>query len=103
VLDREAGEHFLRSRAGPFPGQMIAELYGIEAGPLREEIDRNICTSTETTYARPAPPGEPLLTPPRAADRWRPVTSSASSASLWAAGRRRVRVVEALAPSPTRP
>ena len=42
TLDREAGEFFLRSRDATFPGQKIAELFAIDDGPLREEIDRNI-------------------------------------------------------------
>ena len=29
VLDREAGEFFLRTRAAEFPGSMIAQLFGI--------------------------------------------------------------------------
>ena len=35
VLDREAGEFFLRSKAAIFPGLTIAELFGITDGPLR--------------------------------------------------------------------
>ena len=31
VLDREAGEFFLRARATAFPGRQIAELFGITA------------------------------------------------------------------------
>src|SRR5258708_11168872 len=42
TLDRDAGEFFLRTRQATFPGQKIAELFGIDAGPLREEIDRTI-------------------------------------------------------------
>ena len=42
VLDHEAGELFLRSRQTRFPGKEIAELFGIEEGPLREQVDRNI-------------------------------------------------------------
>jgi cytochrome P450 len=72
VLDREAGEHFLRSRAATFPGQMIAELYGIEAGPLREEIDRNVLHVDGEVHARLRRLVNPFFTP-RAADRWRPV------------------------------
>src|SRR5487761_1329696 len=38
VLDRESGEFFLRSRATAFPGGQIADLFGVGAGPLREQI-----------------------------------------------------------------
>ena len=34
VLDREAGEFFLRSRRFTFPGMKIAEIFGIDEGPL---------------------------------------------------------------------
>lgn len=71
VLDREAGEHFLRSRTAVFPGQLIAELYGIESGPLREEIDRNILHIEGPDHARLRRLVNPFFTP-RAADRWRP-------------------------------
>src|SRR5262249_7696188 len=42
VLEREAGEFFLRSRSFTFPGLKIAEIFGIDDGPLWEEIRRNI-------------------------------------------------------------
>src|SRR3954447_25981500 len=42
VLDREAGSFFLRTRSAVFPGMKIAELFGIEDGPLYEEMRRNI-------------------------------------------------------------
>lgn len=71
VLDREAGEHFLRSRTAIFPGQLIAELYGIESGPLRDEIDRNILHIDGPDHARLRRLVNPFFTP-RAADRWRP-------------------------------
>ena len=72
TLDRESGEHFLRTRSATFPGQMIAELYGIESGPLREEIDRNILHVDGADHARLRKLVNPFFTP-RAADRWRPV------------------------------
>ncbi len=71
VLDREAGEHFLRSRSATFPGQMIAELYGIDSGPLREEIDRNVLHIDGEDHTRLRRLVNPSFTP-RAADRWRP-------------------------------
>src|SRR4051812_25590171 len=42
VLDREAATFFLRTRSATFPGMRIAELFGIEDGPLYEEMRRNI-------------------------------------------------------------
>ena len=42
VLDREACEEILRSKSAIFPGREVADLFGIDSGPLREEIDRNI-------------------------------------------------------------
>jgi cytochrome P450 len=72
TLDAEAGEFFLRSRDATFPGQTIAELYGIEAGPLREEIDRNILHLDGDVHRRLRSLLNPFFTP-KAADRWRPV------------------------------
>ncbi|MCW2616700.1 MAG: cytochrome [Frankiales bacterium] len=72
TLDREAGEFFLRHRSATFPGQLIAELYGIESGPLREEIDRNVLHLDGDVHARLRRLVNPSFTP-RAADRWRPV------------------------------
>jgi cytochrome P450 len=72
TLDREAGEFFLRSRNATFPGQKIAELFGIDSGPLREEIDRNILHIDGEDHRRLRGLLNPFFTP-RAADRWRPV------------------------------
>lgn len=72
VLDREAGEFFLRSRQAVFPGQVIAEIYGVESGPLREEIDRNLLHLDGDVHRRLRSLVGPSFTP-RAADRWRPV------------------------------
>jgi cytochrome P450 len=72
VLDREAGEHFLRSRDAIFPGQKLAELFGVESGPLREEIDRNLLHLDGDVHRRLRSLVGPSFTP-RAADRWRPV------------------------------
>ncbi len=71
TLDRDAGEHFLRTRSAIFPGQLIAELYGVESGPLREEIDRNILHIDGPDHARLRRLVNPSFTP-RAADSWRP-------------------------------
>lgn len=72
TLDAEAGEFFLRCRDATFPGQTIAELYGIKSGPLREEIDRNILHLDGEVHRRLRSLLNPFFTP-RAADRWRPV------------------------------
>jgi cytochrome P450 len=72
TLDRDAGEFFLRSRSATFPGQKIAELFGIDSGPLREEIDRNILHIDGEDHRRLRNLLNPFFTP-RAADRWRPV------------------------------
>jgi hypothetical protein len=42
VLDRESGEFFLRTKDATFPGLTIAQIFGIEDGPLHEEIVHNI-------------------------------------------------------------
>src|SRR5579872_2915308 len=75
TTDRAAGEFFLRSRHAIFPGQTIAELFGIESGPLREEIDRNILHINGDDHTRLRNLLNPFFTP-KAADRWRPVMRS---------------------------
>ncbi len=72
VLDREAGEFFLRSRATAFPGQQIAEIFGVTGGRLREQIDANILNLNGAHHRRLRALVGPAFTP-RAADRWRPV------------------------------
>ena len=72
TLDRDAGEFFLRTRHATFPGQKIAELFGIDGGPLREEIDRNILHIDGDDHRRLRNLLNPFFTP-RAAERWRPV------------------------------
>ena len=72
TLDRDAGEFFLRTKQATFPGQKIAEVFGIEDGPLREEIDRNILHIDGDDHRRLRGLVGPFFTP-RAADRWRPV------------------------------
>jgi cytochrome P450 len=71
VLDREAGEFFLRSRQASFPGREIADLFGIGSGPLREHIDANILNQVGDRHRRLRALVGPAFTP-RAADRWRP-------------------------------
>jgi cytochrome P450 len=72
VLDHEAGELFLRSRATTFPGQKLAELFQVEPGPLRDEIDRNILHLHGADHRRLRSLVAPAFSP-RAAERWRPV------------------------------
>jgi cytochrome P450 len=72
TLDREAGEHFLRTRDAVFPGQKLAELFGVDDGPLREEIDRNLLHLDGDAHRRLRSLVGPSFTP-RAADRWRPL------------------------------
>ena len=71
VLDREAATFFLRTKKATFPGMKIAELFGIESGPLYEEMRRNILHINGPDHARLRQLVNPSLTP-RAADRWRP-------------------------------
>src|SRR3954452_15784713 len=70
VLDREASAFFLRTRGAAFPGMKIAELFGVESGPLREEMERNILHLDGPVHSRLRGLVNPAFTP-RAADRWR--------------------------------
>jgi cytochrome P450 len=72
VLDREAGEFFLRSRSTAFPGERVAEVYGIQEGALKEQIDRNILHLHGETHSRLRGRVNHAFTP-RAAEGWRPV------------------------------
>jgi cytochrome P450 len=81
VLDREAGEFFLRARQTAFPGREIAALFGITAGRLAEQIDANILNLTGDQHRRLRALVAPAFTP-RAAARWRPVMREIASA-LW--------------------
>ena len=71
VLDREAASFFLRTRSATFPGMKIAELFGIDEGPLYEEIRRNILHLNGDHHRRLRNLVNPAFTP-RAADSWRP-------------------------------
>jgi cytochrome P450 len=71
VLDREAGEFFLRSRAAVFPGLTIADLFQVTEGPLREEIVKNIININGDDHRRLRNLVNPALAP-RAVDRYRP-------------------------------
>jgi cytochrome P450 len=72
VLDREVGEMFLRSRSTAFPGQMVAEVFGVDEGALREQIDRNILHLHGDEHRRLRGRVNHAFTP-KAADGWRPV------------------------------
>src|SRR4051794_11607931 len=71
VLDREAATFFLRTRSATFPGMKIAELFEVDSGPLREEMDRNILHLNGDVHRRLRNLVNPAFTP-RAADGWRP-------------------------------
>ena len=71
VLDREAGEFFLRTRAAVFPGLTIADLFQVTDGPLRDEIVKNIINVNGDDHRRLRNLVNPALAP-RAVDRYRP-------------------------------
>jgi cytochrome P450 len=71
VLDREAGEFFLRTKDAVFPGLTIAELFAILDGPLHEEIIKNIININGDDHRRLRNLVNPALAP-RAVDRYRP-------------------------------
>jgi cytochrome P450 len=85
VLDREAAELFLRSRSTTFPGRKLAEIFGIETGPLAEELRRNILCIDGDDHRRLRNLVNPAFTP-RAADRFRPAMRT-YLAELWEAVR----------------
>jgi cytochrome P450 len=71
VLDREAAAFFLRTKSATFPGMKIAEMFGIDGGPLYEEMKRNILHIDGDHHRRLRNLVNPAFTP-RSADRWRP-------------------------------
>src|SRR5436305_3002636 len=71
VLDREAGEHFLRTRSAIFPGMKIAEIFGVTDGPLYEQMKRNILHVNGPDHSRLRSLVNPALSP-RAVERFRP-------------------------------
>jgi cytochrome P450 len=71
ALDRQAGTYFLRTKSATFPGMKIAEMFGVEDGPLYEEMKRNILHIDGDHHRRLRNLVNPFFTP-RAADRWRP-------------------------------
>jgi cytochrome P450 len=71
VLDREAGELFLRSRKAIFPGMKIAEIFGVTEGPLYEQMRRNILHVNGPDHTRLRGLLNPALSA-RAVERYRP-------------------------------
>jgi cytochrome P450 len=71
VLDREAGEFFLRTRSAIFPGMKIAEIFGVSDGPLFEQMRRNILHVNGPDHSRLRSLVNPSLSP-RAVERYRP-------------------------------
>jgi cytochrome P450 len=71
VLDREAGEHFLRTRSAIFPGMKIAEIFGVTDGPLYEQMKRNVLHVNGPDHSRLRSLVNPALAP-RAVERYRP-------------------------------
>jgi cytochrome P450 len=71
VLDREAGEFFLRTRSAIFPGMKIAEIFEVSEGPLYEEMRRNILHINGADHSRLRSLVNPVLSP-RAVERYRP-------------------------------
>jgi len=71
VLDRHAGEFFLRTRAAIFPGMKIAEIFDVRQGPLYEQMQRNILHVNGSDHARLRSLLNPALSP-RAVERYRP-------------------------------
>ncbi len=82
VIDREAGEFFLRSRAAEFPGRLIGEMFGVTDGPLHEQITANIINRGGDDHRRLRGLVNPALTP-RAANGWRPAMREILE-DLWA-------------------
>jgi cytochrome P450 len=72
VLDRAAGEQFLRTRSAIFPGLVLAQLFDITDGPLYEQMVRNIINVNGADHSRLRGLVNPALSP-RAAERYRPM------------------------------
>ena len=81
VLDRAAGELFLRTKSAIFPGLLLAQLFDITEGPLYEQMVRNIINVNGADHSRLRGLVNPALSP-RAADRYRPMMREIL-ADLW--------------------
>jgi cytochrome P450 len=82
VLDREAGEFFLRTREAIFPGMTIAEIFDVRSGPLYEQFRRNILHVNGPDHTRLRSLVNPSLSA-RALERYRPAMRSFLE-KLWA-------------------
>jgi|HubBroStandDraft_4_1064222.scaffolds.fasta_scaffold18480_2 cytochrome P450 len=71
VLDREAGEFFLRSREAIFPGMTIAEIFDVREGALYEQMRRNILHVNGPDHTRLRSLVNPALSA-RGVERYRP-------------------------------
>jgi cytochrome P450 len=81
VLDREAGEFFLRSKGAAFPGREIADATGVTCGRARDLIDGNLLNDNGDSHRRLRAVIQQSLSP-QAADRWRPAMRN-FLAQLW--------------------
>jgi len=97
ILDREAGEFFLRSKSAVFPGVLLAQIFGIEDGPLYEQIVNNIINVNGEAHRRLRGLVNPSLSP-RAANTYRPAMREFLEA-LWGdvEGREEFDFIEAFA------
>jgi cytochrome P450 len=71
VLDREAGEWWLRTRDAIFPGMTIADIFDVREGPLYEQMRRNILHVNGPDHTRLRGLVNPALSA-RAVERYRP-------------------------------
>jgi cytochrome P450 len=92
VLDREAGEFFLRTREAIFPGMTIAEIFDVRSGPLYEQFKRNILHVNGPDHTRLRSLVNPSLSA-RAVERYRPAMRGFLE-ELWARVREASRVDE---------
>jgi cytochrome P450 len=81
VLDRAAAGFFLRTRKAQFPGMYMFDLLGIDDGPLRRSLSRNILLLGGDQHTRLRALVQPSFTP-KAADRYRPAMRE-FLAQLW--------------------
>lgn len=70
VADREAGEFFLRSRSARFPGEYLYETFGINDGPLHDQIRHNLLNTEGDRHRRLRALVNPSLTP-KAVEKYR--------------------------------
>ena len=100
MLDRAAGEQFLRTKSAIFPGLLLAQLFDITDGPLYEQMARNIINVNGADHSRLRSLVNPALSP-RAAERYRPLMREILARPL---ARRRAERFDFVprSPSPTR-